>query len=155
MNKKRVLVSCACVVKFGKGKPKWFIVKQNEESGWEIPKIVVRKTESSVRAALRMMGEQGGMKTKVIEEAGRAGGITTVNGKTLPQRHLYYFMIHKADSGESIGFKEYDWFEYAKAVRKLPSKRERQMLKAARKEYRKWRKERKRKREEAKKAKKK
>lgn len=151
MNTKRVLISCACVVKTGSGKPKWFLIKQNEETGWEIPKIVVRKTESSVRAALRMMGEQGGMKTKVIEEAGRAGGITTVNGKTLPQRHLYYFMIHKADSGEPMGFKEFAWLEYAKAVRKLPSKRERQMIKAARVEYRKWKKERKKRRAEKKK----
>ena len=151
MNNKRVLISGACVVKNGSGKPKWFVIRHNESDGWELPKIVVRKTESSVRAALRMMGEQGGMKTRVLEEAGRAGGVTTVNGKTLPQRHLYYLMIHRADSGELIGFKEYKWLEYAHAVRKLPSKRERQMLKGAREEYKKWKKERKKRRKAQKK----
>jgi len=137
---KLVLVSCAIVFKKGRGKSRWFIAKQVDGDEWEIPKVVVRKGESSVRAALRMMGERGGMTTQVLEEAGRAGGVTTINGKTLPQRYLYYLMELKAPPGEAIGFSTYKWYEYAKAVRKLPSKREKMMLKQARKEYRIWKK---------------
>ena len=135
---KLVLVSGAVVFKKGRGKSRWFITKQAEDDGWEIPKVVVRRGESSVRAALRMMGEKGGMTTQVLEEAGRAGGVTTINGKTLPQRYLYYLMILTAPPGEVIGFAAHKWFEYAKAVRKLSSKRERTMLRQARKEYRIW-----------------
>lgn len=137
---KLVLVSGAIVFKQGRGKSRWLITKQTEELGWEIPKVVVRKGESSVRAALRMMGEKGSMTTKVLEEAGRAGGVTTINGKTLPQRYLYYLMILKAPPGEAIGFSAHKWLEYAKAVRKLSSKREKTMLRQARKEYRTWKK---------------
>jgi DNA-binding GntR family transcriptional regulator len=145
LDKNIVLVSGAIVFKEGRGKPRWFIVRQNEENGWEVPKILVRKGESSVRAALRMMGEKGAMTTKVLSEAGRAGGVTSVNGKVLPQRELYYLMRLRAESGEPVGFKESLWLPYAKAVRKMSSKRERSMIKSARKEYRKWKKEMKRK----------
>jgi len=135
---KLVLVSGAIVFKEGRGKSRWLITKQAENDGWEIPKVVVRKGESSVRAAMRMMGEKGGMTTQALEEAGRAGGVTTINGKTLPQRYLYYLMLLKEPSGEAIGFAAHKWLEYAKAVRKLSSKREQTMLRQARKEYRIW-----------------
>lgn len=137
---KLVLVSCAIVFKKGRGKSRWLVTKQADGDEWEIPKVVVRKGESSVRAALRMMGEKGGMTTQVLEEAGRAGGVTTINGKTLPQRYLYYLMELKAPPGEAIGFAAHKWHEYGKAVRKLSSKREKTMLKQARKEYRIWKK---------------
>jgi hypothetical protein len=155
IDKNIVLVSVACLFKRQKGrsKIKWFLVKPNEDSKWELAKVLVRKGESSVRAAIRMTGEKGAMTTKVLEEVGRAGGVTTVNGKTLPQRYLYYLMILKASSNEAIGFHDYAWFDYAGAVRKLPSKRERQMLKEARKVYRNWKKEKQKEKEsEAKKA---
>lgn len=141
MDKNLVLVSGAVVFKEGRGKRKWFVVRQGEDDKWELPKAYVRKGESSVRAALRMMGEQGGMSTQVLEEAGRAGGVTTINDRTLPQRHLYYLMIQISGAREAIGFEDFQWLEYAKAIRKLTSKRERLMLKQARRELRKWEKE--------------
>lgn len=140
MDKNLVLVSGAVLFKEGRGKRRWFIVKQSEDESWEIPKVFVRKGESSVRAALRMMGEQGGMTTKVLEEAGRSGGVTSINGKIVPQRHLYYLMIFQSGAKEAIGFENYLWLDYARAVRKLSSKRERAMLKSARQELRKLKK---------------
>ncbi len=150
MNKNLVLISGAIVYRATKGKKRWFLVRQSEESDeWEIPKIIARKAESSARAAMRLMIEQGGMDTQVLEEAGRAGGSATINGKVVPQRYLYYIMLLKEGEEEEeekkgekvLGFEESDWFEYAQAVRKLRSKRERLMLKQGRKERRKWEKE--------------
>jgi ADP-ribose pyrophosphatase YjhB (NUDIX family) len=141
-----VLVSGAIVFREGRGKRYWFISKKaDEEDEWELPKTFVRKVESSVRAALRMMGEQGGMSTKVLEEAGRAGGVTTINGKTLPKRDIFYLMIVLSKEGEAIGFEGFKWLEYAKAIRKLSSKREQIMLRQARKELFKWKREEKKK----------
>lgn len=141
MNKStQVLVSGAVLFKEQRGKLSWFIVKLPDEEAWEFPKVLVRRGESSVRAALRMMGEKGGMTTKVLEEAGRAGGVTTVNDRTLPQRYLYYLMVMKTGTSEPVGFPKYAWFDYAKAARKLSSKREKQMLKSARSELKKWKK---------------
>jgi hypothetical protein len=141
MDKNRVLVSSAILFDKRKGGVRWFIVRQAEKEDWEIAKVIVRKGESSVRAALRMLGEMGGMTTKVLEEVGRAGGVTTVNGKTMPQRHLYYLVILQSTSGEALGFEKHAWLDYASAVRKLSSKRERMMLKDARTLLRKLEKE--------------
>lgn len=143
IDKNIVLVSAAVVFRNqkNKNKLKWFLTKQGADGEWEIPKVIVRKGESSVRAALRMTGEKGSMTTQVLEEVGRAGGVTTINGKILPQRYIYYLMILRSASNEPMGFTQHLWLEYAKAVRKLPSKRERAMLKQARKVFRRWKKE--------------
>ena len=131
ISKNLVLVAGACIFKENRGVLKWFLVKQNGEDKWEIPKVLVRKGESSVRAVLRMMGEKGNMTTRVLEEAGRFGGITTVNGKKLPQRHIYYLMLERDQSGEAIGFNDSTWLDYSKTLKALSSKREKIVLKAA------------------------
>jgi len=131
VNKNIVLVAGACIFKENRGKIKWFLVKQSADEEWEIPKVLVRKGESSVRSVLRMMGEKGNMTTRVLEEAGRFGGITTLNGKRLPQRHIYYLMLEKSQSEEAIGFTDSNWFEYSKSLRLISSKREKSVLKAA------------------------
>lgn len=140
MKNDRVLVAGAVVFKEYRRKLTWLIVKRNEENGWEIPKAIVRKGESSVRAAIRLMGEQAGMGAKVLEEAGRAGGTTSINGRILPQKNIYYLMMQKS-AGEILGFDDYIWLDYAQAVRKLGRKRERAVLKQAREELRSWKKQ--------------
>ena len=159
MNKDLVLIAGAIVYRQTKGKKRWFLARQSEESDeWEIPKMIARKAESSARAAMRLMLEQADMDTQVLEEAGRAGGSATINGKVVAQRHLYYIMLFKEKEEEVEeeakkkkgnqrkevvrakiqNFEESGWFEYAQAVRKLRSKRERLMLKQGRAELRKW-----------------
>ena len=137
-NKNIVLVSGAIVYKDYAGGQRWFIIKSNKDNEWEIPKVVVRKVESSVRASLRMMGEQCGMNTKVLEEAGRAGGATTINGKSFTQRCIYYLMVRRSSNNEVMGFDEHKWLEYAKALKLLSSKREKLMLRQAKKELTKY-----------------
>src|SRR3989344_4156050 len=140
IDKNTVLISGACLFREVRGKRQWFLVKQTKAGEREIPKVLTRKGESSVRAALRMMSEKAGISARVLEEAGRAGGATTINGKTLPQRHIYYLMLTKTTPVESIGFPESAWLDYSNAVKKLSSKREKQMLKSAREVLEKWKK---------------
>lgn len=138
MNKNLMLIAGAIVFREKGGKREWFIVGQKaKEPVWEFPKMVTRKTESSVRAAIRMMGEKGGMNARVLEEVGRAGGSTIINGRQVPQRYLYYLMKQLA-AGEVLGFEEYAWLDYSKAMRKLSSKREKTMLRQARKILKDW-----------------
>jgi ADP-ribose pyrophosphatase YjhB (NUDIX family) len=141
MDKNLVLVSAGTVYREKGSDVRWFIVKSNTEDEWEIPKVVVRKGESSVRAILRIIGEKGGMTARVIEEVGRSGGVTSINKKTVPQRHIYYLMISKNSVSEPVGFSETAWLEYSKAIKKLNSKREKSMLKEARTLYLKIKKE--------------
>ena len=131
MKQKLILVGGAIVYKKVNNKPVWFIVKQKEDSDWEIPKTNARRGESSVRAVIRMMGEQAAMNVKVIEEVGRSGGATIVGGNTIPQRTIYYLMFCK-DAKEVLAFTDTLWLDYAKAVKKLKNKKDIAMLKTAR-----------------------
>ena len=142
-DKNTVLTPVAIIVRENKGKQEWLLIKKSSDDDWEFPRMLVRKTESSVRATIRMAGEQFGMTGQVIEEVGRSGGVTTLNGKTFSQRQLYYLMYVRDQSGEVMGFAEYEFLEFPKASRRLTQKRERTTLKNAREEFRKWKAEKK------------
>ncbi len=131
MKQKLILVGTAVVYRKSKDKPVWFIVKQKENSDWELPKTNARRGESSVRSVIRMMGEQAAMNVKVQEEVGRSGGAALVGGITIPQRTIYYLMLCK-EANEVLSFLDFDWLEWGKAIKKLKSKKDIAMLKAAR-----------------------
>lgn len=131
MKEKILLVGGAVVYRKANGKTTWFIVKQKVDGDWELPKTTARRGESSVRAVIRAMGEQGGMRAKVLEEVGRSGGAAMIGGKTVPQRNLFYLMINK-EGQEVLGFADYQWLEYGKAIRRLASKKDQGMLRGAR-----------------------
>ncbi len=131
MKQKTILVGVAVVYKKVKGKPAWFLVKPKEDSDWELPKTNARRGESSVRSAIRMMGEQAAMNVKVLEEVGRAAGTAVVGGKPLPQKTIYYLILFK-EANEVLGFVDYLWLDYTKAVRKFKNKKDLAMLKIAR-----------------------
>ena len=144
MDKNLVLIGGAIVFDGKEGKPRFFIIRQPEGDGWEIPKVLVRKGESSVRAVLRLMGEKGGMSTRVLEEATRTGGVTKISGKSSPQRCIYYLMLLRSSSKEVIGFEDYLWADYSVAIKKLSLKKERTSIKRAKKIVRLYQKERQR-----------
>lgn len=140
-NNQTIYIGGAVVFKKEKdGKTCWFLIKNQEEQAWEMPKVVARKGESSVRAVLRMLGEQAGMGCRVIEEVGRINDSTAVNGKIIPRRVIYYLVIQKSQS-EALGFEEDTWLEYSKAVKKVKAKKEQSVLREAQKVLRDWRKE--------------
>jgi len=124
------LVAASVVYKRKGDDISWFLVKENDETGWEVPKTVTKGGESSVRASIRSLGEQAGMRVKVLEEVGRHGGAAKLAGRIVTQRTIYYLINHK--EGEQIlGFVETSWFDYTTALRKLNSKLDKEMLKDA------------------------
>ena len=114
------------------------LVKTKEDGDWEIPKVIVRKGESSVRSVIRLTGEQGGMTTRVLEEVGRSTGTTILNGKSLPQKFYYYLLLQKGGSSDLIGFVEFKWLEYGEAVKKVILKREKDMFRLSREVLKLW-----------------
>jgi ADP-ribose pyrophosphatase YjhB (NUDIX family) len=138
MKENAVLISGAVVFKKLKnGKEQWLLIKQPQDSEWEIPKVAVRKGESSVRAVIRYMAESGGMNARVLEEVGRVGGSITINKKVLPRRLIYYLMIQKS-SGEVLGFEDVMWLNLKKAQKKLSTKKEVEILKQADNVLKEW-----------------
>lgn len=133
MKDNTVLVGCACIYKQPKKKSDdtfWFVVKQNDDSEWELPKTMVRRGESSVRSVIRLTQEQGSMRTKVLEEVGRSSSVTRVNGKAVTQKQIFYLM-HCKDVGEIMGFSEYEWVDHKKAMKMIKNKKDLAMLKDA------------------------
>lgn len=147
MKDNQVLISGAVVFKEARDKkrPYWLLIKPHGEEEWQIPKTAVRRGESSVRAALRMMGEVGGMSTKVLEEAGRASANLIVNKKPVAQRYIFYLMLYKS-AGEALGFAQEKWLKHKDAIKKLTPKREILALRQAKEVFDKWLKEREKKR---------
>lgn len=140
-NNKTILVAGAIVFRDHNGKAQWLIVKETPDDEWEIAKSIVRKGESSVRAVLRLLGQKASMSARVLEEAGRSGGVSTVNGKTVPRKFIYYVMLTKSQAHEAIGFADVAWLEYKDAVKKLTSKKEQGMLKDSYEYYKAWKKD--------------
>jgi len=137
-NNQQITIGGAIVFRDNRGKRQFLLVKTKEDGDWEIPKVIVRKGESSVRSVIRLTGEQGGMTARVLEEAGRSTGTTILNGKSIPQKYYYYLMLQKGGSSDLIGFVEFKWLEYAEAVKKVPLKREKDMFNQAREVLKLW-----------------
>lgn len=133
-----MLVAGAAVFRKAKnGRVSWFLVREAQDKKWELPKAIVRKGESSVRTVLRVMGEQGGMNCKIIEEAGRIEDNIEVNGKKTPRRIIYYLVLEKS-AGEVLGFEEYVWTDLRSALGKLGWSKEKRILRDAKKELENW-----------------
>lgn len=118
------------------GHAEWLLVDE-EEKGWEIIKAVVRKDESSVRAVLRVMGEQGGMSCRVLEEVGRIEDTLEVNGKKTNRKIIYYLVLSKGGD-ELMGFGKSAWLDFGLALKRVSWEKEKVILKQARLEFEKW-----------------
>lgn len=114
------------------------LVKTKEGGDWEIPKVTVRRGESSVRSVIRLTGEQGGITARILEEAGRYTLNTVINGTPIVQKYYFYLMLQKGGSSDLIGFQEFKWLEAADVLKKLSSKKEKEMIKSGREVLKEW-----------------
>jgi hypothetical protein len=136
-----ILIGGALVYKDSRGKRFYWLVA-NENGEWEIPKVTVRRGESSPRAVIRMTGEQAGMNARILEEVGRVSSVVIVNDRAVPQKIFYYLMILKS-AGEILGFAKHQWLDYKKAFKSVSLKREKEALKSAEVMIKQWEKEKK------------
>lgn len=137
-NNQQMTVGGAIVFRDNRGKRQFLMVKTKEGGEWEIPKVTVRRGESSVRAVIRLTSEQGGISARILDEAGRYAGNAIINGNSIPQKYYYYLMLQKGGSSELIGFQEFKWMEFSDAIKKLGSKKEKEMLKSAKDVLKEW-----------------
>lgn len=136
-----ILIGGALIYKESRGRRLYWLVV-DKGGKWEIPKVTVRRGESSPRAVIRMAGEQAGMNARILEEVGRASTVVAVNGKTVVQKTYYYLMILKS-AGEVLGFAKHQWLDYRKALKAVPLKKEKEAIKNAEEMIRQWEKEKK------------
>jgi 8-oxo-dGTP pyrophosphatase MutT (NUDIX family) len=134
----QILIGGAVLFRDNHGKKQFLLVKQKDGDGWEIPKVTVRRGESSVRAVIRLISEQGEMNAKVFEEVGRLSGSSVINSKPVSQKYYYYLMFQKGGKSELIGFDEFKWLDYSVALEKITSKKEKDMFKTGREVLKEW-----------------
>jgi 8-oxo-dGTP pyrophosphatase MutT (NUDIX family) len=134
----QIVIGGAVLFRENRGKRQFLLVKGKDDPDWEIPKVTVRRGESSVRAVIRLASEQGGMAARVLEEAGRATGSTIINAKSIPQKFYYYLMLQKGGSSELIGFDQFKWLDFADAAKKISIKREKDIIKEAKEVLKEW-----------------
>ena len=139
-----ILIGGALVYKDSRGRRLYWLIADEDSGEWEIPKVTVRRGESSPRAVIRMTGEQAGMNARILEEVGRSSGVVMVNDKAVTQKIFYYLMILKS-MGEILGFGKHQWFDYKKALKSISLKREKDALKSAEEMIKQWEKEKKKK----------
>ncbi len=133
-----MLIGAALLFRDYRGKRQYLVIKGKDDGAWEVPKVIVRRGESSVRAVIRMTGEQIGITARVLEEVGRGSGLVNLNGKSVPQKHYYYLMMQRAKGGEILGFNDFTWLEFDKACKKLDLKKEKDILKNSKPILKEW-----------------
>lgn len=134
-----VLVSSAVVYKNRGGKNSWLLVKSGEEE-WQLPKSVVRRTESSVRAAIRTLSEMAGIRGRIIEEVGKSSVRSGKGSKALIRRTIFYLMQQRGKDGIE-GTARVVWVDPKNIRGKVKSATERKMLVEARKLLSEWQKD--------------
>jgi len=137
-NNQQITIGGAIVFRDNRRKRQFLLVKTKEGGDWEIPKVTVRRGESSVRSVIRLTGEQGGMTARILEEAGRYTLNTVINGTPVVQKYYFYLMLQKGGSSDLIGFQEFKWLEAADVLKKLSSKKEKEMIKSGREVLKEW-----------------
>lgn len=137
-NNHQILIGGIVLFRDYKKKKQYLLVKHKDDGEWELPKVTVRKGESSVRAAIRMTGEQIGVSARVLEEVGRFNGSTVINNKPVTQKFYFYLVMQRAGSGEVMGFNQSLWAEYPIALKKLGLKKEREIFKSSKDILKEW-----------------
>lgn len=124
-----ILVAGSAVCKQRAGKTYWLLVRPGKEDSLQLPKVIVRRGESSVRAAIRSVSEMAGIRGKVLEEAGRTTVFSTRDGKSLFRRIIYYLMQQRGKD-ENAPTARVFWSEFIRARSKLSSLEQRILAQA-------------------------
>lgn len=142
MAEEQVLIGGALVFRDRGKKTSWLLVKPEDDNEWQLPKGLVYREESSVRAVMRTLGKIAGLRSAIIEEVGRTNSTTTRKGASLARRVIYYLVQirGKAEEGEMSMPIKLQWLEFASAKSKLGTANEKKMLSEARIMLSEWRK---------------
>ena len=92
---------------------------------WVLPKGHIEKGESEVKAAIREVKEESGMKVQVIDKIGNAEKIRWNFKK---QVVAFYLMRLEGMYGENSENRQIKWLPLDKAIKKLYSRSQRKVL---------------------------
>ncbi|NOY14743.1 MAG: NUDIX domain-containing protein [bacterium] len=96
MNKKHKIASLksagGVVYKQEGNKIKWLIIKPAGRKEWRLPKGVIESNETSVRAAIREVQEEGGVIAAIKEKVGQIRYFYTQDGEKFLKEVIFFLM---------------------------------------------------------------
>lgn len=128
------------VVYKGKGEKTFWLVTKSATSDlypkavWRLPKGWIDEREKVEEAALREVGEEGGVEAKIIEKIETVNYFFTTPNKTKILKFVTFYLMERIkDLPEGFGEEtsETVWLPYEEAYKKLAFNGEKQILKKA------------------------
>ncbi len=130
-NKILTLKSAGGVVyKKEKNKIKWLIVKPAGRKEWRLPKGLIEKNETSVKAAMREVEEEGGVKAVIKEKVGEIKYFYTQDGQKVLKTVIFFLMeyIEGDTSNHDEEVEKVAFLPFDKAYNKLTYETEKEIL---------------------------
>jgi 8-oxo-dGTP pyrophosphatase MutT (NUDIX family) len=128
---KREFSAGGVVFKKEKGKTKWLIIQPKGTDRWQLPKGQIDEGESSRKAAVREVEEEGGVKTRLIKKLGDTRYFYILHGEKIFKTVTFYLMEYQGSSKKGPDKKEIDkvtFVPFEEAIKKLTFKDDRKMV---------------------------
>lgn len=109
---------------------RWLIVKPAGKDRWQLPKGLIDKGESSETAAVREVGEEGGVEAKVVKKIGNQELFFFWEGQRIFKIVTFYLMEYIADrpGGHDTEVDEAQFLPLSEAVDTLTFKKDKEIL---------------------------
>ena len=116
-----------------KNRTLWLIIKPKGTDRWQFPKGEIDKGESSEKAALREVQEEGGVDVKLLEKVGISQYFFVLNYQKYFKNVVYYLMEFVSDrkSGHDNEVDEVRFLPFDEAFNNLTFKDDKSMLQKA------------------------
>jgi 8-oxo-dGTP pyrophosphatase MutT (NUDIX family) len=111
----------------------WLLINPKGTARWQFPKGLIEKNETSSEGALREVGEEGGVKAKIIEKLADLKLFYFWEGKRIFKIVTYYLMeyVSEAEKEHNGEVEETEFFPHKEALEKLTFKNDKETLKKA------------------------
>ncbi len=108
----------------------WLIIKPRGVDRWQLPKGLINKNESSAKAALREVGEEGGIKAQIIERLGNQRYFYVWKGAKIFKNVDFYLMqyLAKKKGGHDQEIDEAIFLPFKEALNRLTFKNDKEFL---------------------------
>lgn len=126
------------VIKREKGKPLVLIVQHSQHKGWCFPKGLIERGEKKEETALREVFEEGGVRAKIVKEAGTTEYFYVENGIRVKKKVYYYLMEYESGEPQNHDREMMDakWVEKEKVLETLTFKSDKMIFAKIEKELR-------------------
>ncbi len=118
------------VYKKDKNTIKWLIIKPAGKKEWRLPKGLIEKNETSVKAAMREVEEEGGVKAAIKEKIGEIKYFYTQDNQKVLKTVIFFLMeyLEGDTKGHDAEVDKAIFVDFDKAYNQLTYETEKEIL---------------------------